>query len=143
MWRMWQYDNRTICDKSFRYKIHILSQALSPITSYFARKLAIENYMCPVLVEKKGVFTGNVKIPTFKKSACKYHSRYGCKAQELLQSAKKSRIDIKHVVAVGGSAGDARMLATARIGIAFGNSKSLKKVASLNIENLSELLLYI
>lgn len=125
-----------------RYKIYILSQALSPITEYFAKKLGIDNYVCPVLVERKGVFTGKVKIPVFNKSQCGYHYRYGCKAEELAQIARRNRVDMKHVIAVGNGAGDACMVAAAGLGVLIGTSNNARKIAGIKLENLAELLLY-
>ena len=129
--------------KERRYRIYIVSQAFSPIVRYFAKKLGVENFICPELVEKDGKFTGEVTMPVFENSSCKYHGKDGCKAEELKLVAKKNKVEMRHTVAVGDSRGDICMLEASELGILIGKSKDTRRAANIQIDNMAELLLYV
>lgn len=126
--------------KKRNYITAIISSAFSPITEYFAKKLDVDDFMCPELITKKGRFTGEVEFSkTFDK--CCYQSV--CKKKALKILAKKYKMKLNSTIAVGNSENDIEMLQTAGLGIALKGNKKLERVADVVIKDLTEILLYV
>lgn len=123
--------------KKRQYKVVIISVAFSPVVRYFADLLEIDEYFCPVLVEKDGKFTGEVELDRkFNNECCDFAI---CKKEKLADISKKYGLELEKCVAVGDGKSDRCMFEAA--GLSISKGKMLN--ADLCIKNLAEVLVVV
>ena len=123
--------------KKRQYKVVIISLAFSPVVEYFSNFFDVDDYACPTLMTKNGMFTGEVKIDVkFNNECCDYAV---CKREKLIDLAKKYNLGLEECVAVGDSLNDKCMFSIAGLSV----SRGQKLNTDLCIKNLAEILVMV
>ncbi len=113
--------------RSLGYKTAILSGGFSYFAKRLQNKLGIDYIYANELIIENGKITGQVSGDIID----------GQRKAELLQEiAKKEKINLEQVIAVGDGANDLPMLSIAGLGIAFRAKPIVKQTAKQSISNL-------
>ncbi len=123
--------------KKRQYVVAIISTAYSPIVEYFAQLFEVHDYACPTLIQKDGIFTGEVEFGrTFNTDCCDHAI---CKREKLGALAKKFGLKLEECIAVGDGQSDKCMFEAAGLSI----SKGRKSDTDLWVKNLTEILVMV
>ncbi len=114
------------------YVCGIISDSYDCITNHLVNKYGLDFSIANELEFSNGIATGEVKIPSVfikdRKSNCNHDF---CKSNAMREVAKRYKIDIKNIMAIGDSESDICMIKDCGIGISFCSSnETLNIVAS-------------
>lgn len=121
------------------YVCGIISDSYDCITNHIVNKYGLDFSIANELEFSNGKATGEVKIPSVfikdRKSNCNHDF---CKSNAMREVAKRYRIDIKNIIAIGDSEPDICMIKDCGIGISFCSSnETLNLVAKKTISERS------
>lgn len=133
--------------KSNGYICGIISDSYDCITNHLVNKYGLDFSIANELEFSNGIATGEVKIPSVflkdKKSNCNHDF---CKSNAMREVARRYKIDIKNIMAIGDSESDTCMIKDCGIGISFcSSSETLNLVADkvLTLRSFTPLLEFI
>jgi HAD superfamily phosphoserine phosphatase-like hydrolase len=133
--------------KSNGYVCGIISDSYDCITNHIVNKHGLNFSIANELEFSNGIATGEVKIPSFfikdRKGSCNHDF---CKSHAMREIAKRYKIDIKNIIAIGDSESDICMIKDCGIGVSFcSGNETLNLVARKVIteRNFSPLLEFI
>lgn len=114
------------------YVCGIISDSFDCITNHLVNKYGLDFSIANELEFSNGMATGEVKIPSVfireRKSNCNHDF---CKANAMREIAKRYKIDVKNIIAIGDSESDICMIKDCGIGIAFcSGNETLNLVAN-------------
>ncbi|MFH1546585.1 MAG: HAD-IB family phosphatase, partial [Patescibacteria group bacterium] len=122
-----------------RYKVRIISAAFSPVVKYFAGKLKIHDFICPVLARDKSKrFTGKLKVSSYDDSDGKCCGMWVCKKKAVQRLLRKLGVKKDETVAVGDGKSDRCLFEASGLSLGY----RTKKLGDEQIENLSEVLVF-
>jgi len=121
------------------YICGIISDSYDCITNHLVNKFGLDFSIANELEFSNSVATGEVKVPSVfiktRESNCNHDF---CKSNAVREIAKRYKIDIKNIIAIGDSESDICMIKDCGIGIAFCSSnETLNLVASKIISERS------
>jgi phosphoserine phosphatase SerB len=127
---------------SFRkngYVCGIISESYDCITNHIVNRFGLDFSVANELEFSNGFATGEVKIPSFfiksGRSNCNHDF---CKSNAMREIARRYKIDIRNIIAVGDGEGDICMIKDCGIGISFCSSnETLNLVARKSIVDRS------
>jgi HAD superfamily phosphoserine phosphatase-like hydrolase len=115
-----EFENVTSSFKKNGYVCGIISESYDFITNHLVNKFGLDFSIANELEFSNGAATGEVKIPSVfikgRKSNCNHDF---CKSNAMREVAKRYKIDIKNIIAIGDSENDICMIKNCGIGISF------------------------
>lgn len=125
-----------------RYRVRIVSAAYSPVVRYFASKLDVYDYICPVLIRnKKGIYTGELKktkYPTTDAESCQT-DLYLDKGKAVRALSRQLGIKKENVLSVGDGKSDQSMFDASGLSLGY----QTYSLGDIKIESLSEVLVHV
>lgn len=121
------------------YICGIISDSYDFITNHLVNKYGLDFSIANELEFSNSIATGEVRIPSVfikkRESNCNHDF---CKSNAMREIAKRYKIDLKNIIAIGDSEGDVCMIRDCGIGISFCSSnETLNQVASKVIRKRS------
>ena len=124
------------------YKVGIVSFSFYPIANYFVKKFKGVDYVfCPKLAENKGKYTGKVIFGQEWTKDCEKHN--ACKLGALNKIVTLAGFSTKDTVFIGDSKGDICAMRGAGFSIAINPKEGAELAASVVVENLLEIMLFV
>ncbi len=122
-----------------QYFVGIVSVAFSPIIECIAKKVGIqrENIICPELIEKNGVYTGELIAKTKYNSKC--CDKIICKADAALGLMKRLGVKREEAIAIGDGKTDECLFRICGLSLAY---RPKARIGDVEITHLSEILVY-
>jgi glucosyl-3-phosphoglycerate synthase len=126
------FENIVRVFKTNGYVCGIISDSYDCITNHLVNKFGLDFSIANELEFSNSVASGEVKIPSvFIKTKESYCNHDFCKSNAMREIAKRYKIDIKNIIAIGDSESDICMIKDCGIGISFCSSnETLNLVAS-------------
>ncbi len=122
-----------------RYKIRIISSAFSPVVEFFAGKLKVPDFICPVLTrDKSKKFTGKLKVSSSDDPSGKCCGMWVCKKKATQKLLRKLGVKKDESAAVGDGKSDRCLFEACGLSLGY----QTKKWGDKKIGNLSEVLVY-
>ncbi|MCU0461730.1 MAG: HAD-IB family phosphatase [Bacteroidales bacterium] len=133
------FENTVQIFKSYGYLCGIISDSYDCITNHIVNKFGLDFSIANELEFSNSIASGEVKIPSVfiktKESNCNHDF---CKSNAMREIAKRYKIDIKNIIAIGDSESDICMIKDCGIGIAFcSTNETLNLVADKIISERS------
>jgi HAD superfamily phosphoserine phosphatase-like hydrolase len=133
------FENTVRVFKANGYVCGIISDSYDCITNHIVNKFGLDFSIANELEFSNSIASGEVKVPSVfiktKESNCNHDF---CKSNAMREIAKRYKIDVKNIIAIGDSESDICMIKDCGIGVAFSSSnETLNLVASKIISERS------
>ena len=141
------FENVVKAFKNNGYICGIISDSYDCITNHILNKYRLDFSLANELEFSNGVATGEVKVPSVflknKKSNCNHDF---CKANAMREIARRYKVELKNIIAIGDSESDICMIKNCGIGVSFCSSDDTLNIVArkvINERNFNPLLEFI